>query len=455
MMVRLIFLMALGLLRSICGQAQLITPEENYARNAPGVVMVQTVFTATVYVNKVDINKARFERLVDSVKRLDPSGNILSAEAKLDILVRALSNSPNRYFTATPEYFSQNHRIIASGTGFFVTEDGYIVTNSHILDRDSAFIRSRFIQNTYQDVTNAHIRSLEESWEMMLTDEQRDLLNNAYGVIYSQVSSMVLFDLRKEIFVQFRLDRGSDRAYTRRLPANLVIKGAAMPGKDIAILKVENVRQMPTLALSQDSLVRIGEPVLVYGYPEPVTSNFYLARETSLEPSLTAGVVSAIKTSVSGWPVIQMDAVITHGSSGSPVCNNRGQVIGIATFGSIDRKASSLASGFNFSLPAYMIREFLDSAGIVTAMSDATRSFNRGLGYFYDGYYNKAVRRFEVVERLNPHYPELRYYLQSCHARIDAGKDREAISRQSMFRILALLLLGGGLFIFYRWKRGE
>jgi hypothetical protein len=266
---------------------------------------------------------------------------------------------------------------------------------------------------------------------------------------------MVLFDLRKEIFVQFRLDRGSDRAYTRRLPANLVIKGAAMPGKDIAILKVENVRQMPTLALSQDSLVRIGEPVLVYGYPEPVTSNFYLARETSLEPSLTAGVVSAIKTSVSGWPVIQMDAVITHGSSGSPVCNNRGQVIGIATFGSIDRKASSLASGFNFSLPAYMIREFLDSAGIVTAMSDATRSFNRGLGYFYNGYYNKAVRRFEVVERLNPHYPELRYYLQSCHARIDAGKDREAISRQSMFRILALLLLGGGLFIFYRWKRGE
>lgn len=455
MMVRLIFLMALGLLRSYSGQAQLITPEENYARNAPGVVMVQTVFTATVYVNKVDINKARFERLVDSVKRLDLTGNILSAEAKLDILVRALSRSPNRYFTATPEYFSQNHRIIASGTGFFVTEDGYIVTNSHILDRDSSFIRSRFIQTTYQDVTNAHIRSLEESWEMMLTDEQRDLLNNAYGVIYSQVSSMVLFDLRKEIFVQFRLDRGSDRVYTRRLPANLVIKGAAMPGKDIAILKVENVRQMPTLALSQDSLVRIGEPVLVYGYPEPVTSNFYLARETSLEPSLTAGVVSAIKTSVSGWPVIQMDAVITHGSSGSPVCNNRGQVIGIATFGSIDRKASSLASGFNFSLPAFMIREFLDSAGIKTAMSDATRSFNRGLGYFYNGYYNKAVRRFEVVERLNPHYPELRYYLQSSHARIDAGKDREAISRQSMFRILALLLLGGGLFIFYRWKRGE
>ncbi|MCR6721147.1 MAG: S1C family serine protease [Chitinophagaceae bacterium] len=324
----------------------------------PGVVMVQTVFSASVYINKVAINQQRFDKLVDSVKMLDLTGDILSAEAKLDLVVKALSANPNRYFATTTEYFRQNHRIIASGTGFFVTDDGYIITNCHIIDRDSAFIRRKFIQSTYQDVTDANIRSLQDSWEMTLTDEQRELLNNAYGVIYSQVSSMALFDLRKEIFAQYRLDNGSDRQMARRLPARVIIKGRAMPGKDIAVLKIDSVQQMPTLALSSDSLVRIGEPVLVYGYPEPVTSNFYLARETDLEPTLTAGVVSAIKKSIGGWPVIQMDAAITHGSSGSPVCNNRGQVIGLATFGSIDQKAANLASGFNFSIPVFMIRQF-------------------------------------------------------------------------------------------------
>ena len=440
---------------TVFSYGQVISAEENYARNAAGVVMVQTVFSATVYVNKVDINHQQFDKLVDSVKRLDLTRDILTAEARLDIVVKSLSANPNRYFKATSEYFRQNHRIIASGTGFFVTDDGYIVTNCHIIDRDSAFIRRKFIQSTYQDVTDANIHSLQDSWEMTLTDEQRELLNNAYGVIYSQVSSMVLFDLRKEIFAQYRLDNGSDRQMARRLPAHIVIKGRAMPGKDIAVLKIDSVQQMLTLALSTDSLVRIGEPVLVYGYPEPVTSNFYLARETDLEPSLTAGVVSAIKKSVGGWPVIQMDAAITHGSSGSPVCNNRGYVVGLATFGSIDQKAANLASGFNFSLPVFMIRQFLDSVNITPRMSDATRSYNRGLDYFHRAQYTKALRRFEVVNRLNEYYPDLRYYMNECRARIDAGKDRESVNRRYMFRILALLLVAGGIFIFYKWRKGE
>lgn len=440
---------------SIGGWAQVITAEQNYAGNSPGIAMVQTVFAATVYVNKVEINQDRFDKLVDSVRQLDATGNLLPAEAKLDIVVKSLSNNPNRYFSATTAYFRQNHRIIAAGTGFFVTEDGYLVTNCHIIDRDSSFIRRKFIQTTYQDVTDANIRSLEEAWEMTLTDEQRDLLNNAYSVLYAQVSSMIIFDLNKEIFVQYRANSNGIDLPVRRRPARVVIKGKAMPGKDVAILKIDSVNQMPTLQLSRDSLARIGEPVLVYGYPAPVTSNFYLARETNMEPTLTAGLVSAIKKSIGGWPVIQMDAMITHGSSGSPVCNNRGQVVGLATFGSIDLAASNLASGFNFSIPGYMIRQFLDSVDVVPMASDATRSYNRALDYFYQGYYSKALRRFEVVKRLNPDYPELSVFLDECHRRIDAGADREAVSRHYMFRIFAILLVAGGLFIYYRWRRGE
>src|SRR5688572_14059649 len=122
------------------GNGQVISAEQNYAGNSPAVVMVQTVFSATVYVNKVGMNERRFNLLVDSVKRLDTTGTMFSAEEKLDIVVKALYNNPFRYFSATTEYFRQKHRILSSGTGLFITGNGYLVTNAHIIDRDSAFI---------------------------------------------------------------------------------------------------------------------------------------------------------------------------------------------------------------------------------------------------------------------------------------------------------------------------
>ena len=445
---------ALFMLKMDSASGQFISTEQNYAASSPGVVMVQTVFSATVYVNKVEMNERRFNQLVDSVKRLDTTGTMFTAEEKLDIVVKALYNNPARFLSATTEYYRQQHRILSSGTGFFITGDGYLVTNCHIIDRDSAFIRRKFIMSTYQEVTDANIRSLQGSWQMTLTDEQRNLLNNAYSVIYSQVSSMIIFDLKREIFIQFRVDSGSDNFVTKRLPAQVAIKGRPMPGKDVAILKVEGGKNLPTLAISKDPVARIGEQVLVYGYPEPVTSNAFLAKETSIEPSLTSGVVSAVKRSVGGWPVIQMDAVITHGSSGSPVCNNKGEVIGLATFGSLDQASSSLASGFNFAIPVSIVRDFIDSVRVIPEVSTATRIYNSGLDLFYAGYYNKALRKFESVQQLNKNYPQLSSLMQEASRNISLGEDNEAFTQKSGFRVLALVLvIGGVLLAVARYRR--
>lgn len=70
--------MLLFLLAVEYGYAQTISAEQSYAANSPGVGMVQTVFSGTVYVSKVEMNEARFNRLVDSVKRLDTSGTMFT-----------------------------------------------------------------------------------------------------------------------------------------------------------------------------------------------------------------------------------------------------------------------------------------------------------------------------------------------------------------------------------------
>lgn len=449
---RIILAIALSLI-ALPVLSQNLSAEQNYAINSPGVAMVHTIFSATVYVSKVEMNEKRFNQLVDSVNRLDTTGSLISAEEKLDIVVRALYNRPLQYFSKSAGYFRQQHRINSSGTGFFITGDGYLITNTHIIDRDSAYIRKNFILSTYKEVTDANIRALQISWDMTLSDEQKSLLNNAYSIIYSQVSSMILFDLSREIYVQYRTDLSSGQFSTRRKSAKVVISGKAMPGKDVALLKVDSVQQMPTLSVSNDSLARIGEQVYVYGYPEPVSSNTYLAKETSSEPTLTAGVVSAVKRSIGGWPVIQTDAVISHGSSGSPVCDKEGQVVGLATFGTLEQQTGNLASGFNFAIPVSIIKQFLDSVKVQSKMSNASKIYNQALSLFFQGYYSKALNKFESVKKLNNSYPGLSYYTAECAKYIDKGEDRETFMQRYAFRVMAILLVLGGLFIFYRWQQ--
>lgn len=51
-----------------------------------------------------------------------------------------------------------------------------------------------------------------------------------------------------------------------------------------------------------------------------------------LEYTASTGIVSSIRTDETHGSIIQITAPISHGSSGSPVMNMKGQVIGIATF---------------------------------------------------------------------------------------------------------------------------
>ena len=433
--------------------SQTISTEHNYAMNSPGIVMVQAVFSATVYVNKVEMDEKRFDRLVDSVKTLDTTGNILSPGQKLDIVVKALYKSPFRFFSSSSEYFRQVHRVQSTGTGFLISSDGYVVTNCHVIDRDSAYIRSKFILSTFQEVTEANINALQSSWAMTLSDEQRNLLYNAYTQIYSQVSSMILFDLKKEIYVLYRSDMEDGKTVTEKKMAKVVRKGRPMPGKDVAILKIEGNKNFPTLSFSSDSLVRIGTQVLVLGYPEPATSNLFLATEAGIEPTLTTGIVSAIKKSIGGWPVIQMDAIISHGSSGSPVCDDKGEVIGLATFGSLEQGSSSLASGFNFAIPVSVIKEYMDLPGLHPKPGKTSVIFNQGLDFFYQQFYSKALDKFERVKKLNSGYPQLGYYISECHNKIAqrAGKDSPPRKYVLWIMIIIAVLMGGYLLL--RWPR--
>ncbi len=224
-----------------------------------------------------------------------------------------------------------------------------------------------------------------------------------------------------------------------------------MPGKDIAILKIETDRQMPVLSVSDARLPQVGGQLFVYGYPGPVTNNDFVAAESAIEPTLTTGIVSAIKNSVNGWPIIQMDANINHGSSGGPVCNEQGEVVGLTTFGSIEN-TGGLAAGLNFAIPVKILDEYIDSAGITPRLSRATELFAIGLSLFNDQYYRSAAKKFREVSRLNSGYPDIYSYLAECRNNIEKGNNRAAGPVEHMLLYGGLIIL---LLIFFALLAGR
>jgi hypothetical protein len=356
-----------------------------------------------------------------------------------------MNNRPSRFFQTTFDYIKQPEQITATGTGFFVTEDGYVATNCHLIDRDDAFIRRQFILSAFQQITDASIAALESSWATHFTDQQRSLLYNTYASVYSRLFSMILYDLKKNIYVVYRSDNADRRSDTVKKPAAVVIKGQQMPGKDIAILKIETGREMPVLTLARTPLPLVGEQLFVYGYPGPVTNNDFVSSESAIEPTLTTGIVSAVKKSVGGWPLIQMDANINHGSSGGPVCNEKGEVIGLTTFGSIEN-TGGLAAGLNFAVPVSILSAYLDTAGITPRPGRSAQLFARALAFYDQRHYETALKKFQEIQQLNSHYPGIYSYMAECRDNIKKGKGRGTGPTERLLLIACgLLLLMGGI----------
>lgn len=124
----------------------------------------------------------------------------------------------------------------------------------------------------------------------------------------------------------------------RSLEAKLVWKAMYI---DVAFLKVEAGRPLPAVTFAADQAVRIGEPVVAVGNP------------LGLGISVSAGIVSALDRNIKESPYdafIQTDAAINHGSSGGPLFDERGEVVGVNTalYTSVENGGSQ---GLGFAIP--------------------------------------------------------------------------------------------------------
>src|SRR5258705_5453605 len=186
---------------------------------------------------------------------------------------------------------------------------------------------------------------------------------------------------------------------------------------DIALLKIDApADQIKPLPLDKTS-PQEGESIVVIGNP------------LGLEGSVTNGIVSAVRDIPTFGRIIQITAPISPGSSGSPVVNMQGQVIGVATL------QITGGQSVNFAIPSERISQL--QSGALLSLSDlvattgrnkrakAVQSFRDGLSFLSKDDCENALPYFEKAVESDSNYAEA--WAQAGFCKEKLGRHADAI----------------------------
>lgn len=225
---------------------------------------------------------------------------------------------------------------------------------------------------------------------------------------------------------------------------------------DIVILKIQG-KNYPTVKLGDSQKAKIGEKVYVIRSPK------------GFENTISEGILSGIRELSSDITILQITAPISQGSSGGPVFNKDGEVIGLVSF--LIKEAQNL----NFALPlirikdkigkkvtplkdsevvnfkktaeywflfgyysaqAGMYREAIEAfkKAIIIKPDDAKAHYNLGFSYFRLRMYIEAIEAFKQAIRLKPNYKEAYFNLWISYLIL-----KDKVSALEVYKILKTL----------------
>jgi hypothetical protein len=223
-----------------------------------------------------------------------------------------------------------------------------------------------------------------------------------------------------EVVTNLHVIRGAKRCEVKTLDGkgkvfNVTGTLAVDEEGDLALLGVDMPHERPRASEIATVLPDEGESIFVIGNP------------LKLEGSVTDGIVSAVREVPNVGKIIQITAPISHGNSGSPVFNLKGQVIGVVTV--------KVTNGQNINLAIGVARLAELKPGELRALSAlpqrdrngdlADSSYRTGLDSLWLGNYDNALGYFETAANRNPRRADA--WVQVGYCKVKQGKNAEAI----------------------------
>lgn len=360
-----------------------------------------------------------------------------------------IGNHPNLTYLSGKSY---PFCLASSGTGFFVKSDGHIATNGHVVKMFSPTAVAGGLQTgalldlmVDLEIQRLVLEGYADIPRSLVEVEVKKLFNSSE---YQQAMLAVAFDLGQKglltvdgdqynYYVQLAntsialdaqnmlVNTGSDI-----LEATLVGYDYDMMTKDgftssdVALIKVEG-SSYPALPFGSVDNLSVGSEIQVIGYPGTAGGNnsSFLDESSSTEPTVTGGVVSAIKSAKGDQRrMVQTDASINHGNSGGPAIDSTGKVIGLATYG---LTPESGGGNYNFLRDIDDLRALMSSKGLEEETDSlAYQKWSLGLESYWLSYYKYASEDFGNVLAMYPLHPTASKYLGEIENKVDTDEDQ-------------------------------
>jgi serine protease Do len=117
--------------------------------------------------------------------------------------------------------------------------------------------------------------------------------------------------------------------------------------RDLALIRIDKTG-LPEVSFGDSEGVRPGDPVVAIGHP------------LGLEDTVSNGLISAVREVDPTLTLLQISAPIAPGSSGGPLIDHHGSVIGIAT------AISTEGQNLNFGVPTRYLKELMGNVDPVS-----------------------------------------------------------------------------------------
>jgi S1-C subfamily serine protease len=184
---------------------------------------------------------------------------------------------------------------------------------------------------------------------------------------------------------------------------------------DLALMRVNMSPERPRSSEIAEALPEEGETIFVIGNP------------LKLEGSVSDGIVSAIREVPGVGKIIQTTAPISHGNSGSPIFNLRGQVVGVISVKVTNGQNISLAISSDRvrELKPGALRSLAEIPAKDKILDVGEALYRTGLDSLWLGNYDHAVSYFENAVNRNPKRVDA--WIQVGYCKVKQGKNDEAI----------------------------